>query len=69
MIHTGGCGVDGVGGVGGVVVVVVVSPPVRFCVPPPFVFIIYNPTLELGEVLVPTYRRLSLFLRSSFFLG
>ena len=40
-----------------------VSPPVRFCVPPlcvsvspPFAFIIYNPTMELGGVLVPTYR-------------
>ena len=30
-------------------------PPVRFCVPP-FAFIIYNPTMELGGVLVPTYR-------------
>ena len=38
------------------------SPPVRFCVPP-FAFIIYSPTLELGAVLVPTYRnRVVIFL-------
>ena len=41
-----------------------VPPPVRFCVPP-FAFIIYNPTMELGGVLVPTYRnRVVIFLSS-----
>ena len=39
-----------------------------YIVPPPFAFIIYNPTMELGGVLVPTYRnRVVIFLVGSSF--